>query len=78
MAELGLIASMIQLAGMGMKLSIRMYSYAETVSSADKSMKAIAKDISLTSTVLQELGNHMEEDKNSMWPVVMPSAQPSK
>lgn len=63
MAEIGLVASVIQLAGFGLKLSISLYSFAETVSSADKDMKHIAKDVSLTSAVLNELGENLKNDR---------------
>ncbi len=65
MAEVGLIASVIQIASTGVKLSITLYSFAETVSTADKSIKDIAKDVSLTSAVLNQLGSNLEQDKQS-------------
>ena len=65
MAEIGLIASVVQIASTGLKLSITLYSFAETVSSADKSITHIAKDVSLTSAVLSELGSNLEQDKQS-------------
>lgn len=65
MAEVGLVASVLQLAGFGLKLSISLYSFAETVSSADKDVKHIAKDVSLTSAVLNELGENLKKDKRN-------------
>lgn len=62
MAEIGIVASVIQLAGAGLKLSISLYSFAETVSSADKDIKRVAKDVSLTSAVLTELGQNLKDD----------------
>ncbi len=63
MAEIGLTASVIQIASTGLKLSTTLYSFAETVSTADKSITHIAKDVSLTSAVLSELGSNLERDK---------------
>lgn len=54
-AALGVIASVAQLADYGFKLSVKLYSFSETVYSADKSIKSISNDVSLTSTVLKEL-----------------------
>ena len=57
MAKLGLIASVIQLAGAGLELSISLQTFAETVSSADKNIRYIDKDGSLTAAVLRGLGS---------------------
>ena len=65
MAEIGLAASVIQIASTGLKLSTTLYSFAETVSTADKSITHIAKDVSLTSAILSELGSKLELDKAS-------------
>lgn len=43
MAEVGLVASVVQLAGFGLKLSISLYAFAESVSSADKDIKHIGR-----------------------------------
>lgn len=66
MAELGLIASVFQIASCGLKLSITLYTFAETVSAADKNIKHIAKDVSLTSAVLNELGTSLVSEKQRM------------
>lgn len=63
MAEIGLIGLVIQVASCGVKISLSLYTFAETVSLADKSIKHIAKDVSLTSAVLSELGVSLENDK---------------
>ena len=62
MAELGLIASVIGVAGAGLKLSIPLYTFSETVATAADSIKAIAKDVCLTSAVLEELGSNLNHD----------------
>lgn len=65
MAELGLVASVVQIADTGIKLSITLYTFAETVVTADKSIKEIASDVSLTSSVLEELGQNLKKDQKS-------------
>ena len=62
MAELALIASIVQVADVGLRLSLRLYTFGETVASADRSILTISKDVSLTSSVLQELGNVFDSD----------------
>ena len=57
MAEVALVASIVQIADIGIRLSLRLYAFGETVASADQSILAISKDISLTSAVLKELGS---------------------
>lgn len=65
MAEIGLVASVVQIADTGIKLSITLYTFAETVLTADKSIKEIASDVSLTSSVLEELGQNLKKDQKS-------------
>ena len=62
MAEIALVASIVQIADVGCRLSLRLYAFGETVASADRSILAISKDVSLTCTVLQELGNVITGD----------------
>ena len=65
MAELGVIASVIQIADVGLKLSTKLYDFAGTVTSADKDIASISRDVKLTSTVLKDLGDTLERDKES-------------
>ena len=65
MAELGVIASVIRIADVGLKLSIRLYDIARTVASADKTIASISSDVKLTSTVLKDLGETLKRDKES-------------
>ena len=66
MAELALLASIVQVADVGLRLSLRLYTFGVTVASADRSIIAISKDVSFTSSVLKELGRVFEEDKARM------------
>lgn len=63
MAELGIIAAVVQIADVGLRLSIKLYTFGEIVASADRSVISISKDVSLTSGVLKELGQILEKDK---------------
>ncbi|OAP62305.1 hypothetical protein AYL99_04508 [Fonsecaea erecta] len=62
MAELGLIGTIIGIAGAGVKLSITLYSFSETVTAAPAEIKNIARDVSLTAAVLEELGANLKQD----------------
>ena len=48
-----------------MKLSQTLYQYADTVASADRRIKDIAKEVELTSFVINELGNIFRHDESS-------------
>ncbi|KAH6875288.1 hypothetical protein BKA58DRAFT_118556 [Alternaria rosae] len=66
MAEVvGLVASVVQLAGAGLKLSQTLYQYADGVASADRRIKDIANEVKLTSFVIQELGTIFEKDETA-------------
>jgi hypothetical protein len=60
MAEIGLFASVLQIAGAGLKLSQTLYQYADTVASADRRVKDIATEVELTSRIIGELGTLFE------------------
>jgi hypothetical protein len=63
MAEaIGLVASVVQLAGTGLKLSQALYQYADGVATADRRIQDIAKEIRLTSFVIEELGSIFKKD----------------
>ena len=59
----GIIASIMQIADTGLRLSLKLYSFGEIVSTADKSIVTISKDVSLTSSVLRELGKVLNQDR---------------
>lgn len=65
MAELGIVASILQIADVGIRLSLNLYTFGETVASADRSIISVSKDVSLTSTVLKELGDTLVKDEAS-------------
>lgn len=65
MAEFGIIAAVAQIADVGLRLSIKLYTFGEIVASADRSVISISKDVSLTSGVLKELGQILDKDRES-------------
>jgi len=65
MAEIGLFASVLQVAGAGLKLSQTLYQYADTVASADRRVKDIATEVELTSHIIEELGTLFELQETS-------------
>jgi hypothetical protein len=64
MAEIiGLVASVVQLADAGLKLSSALYQYADGVATADRRIKNIANEVKLTSFVIQELGAFLNKTR---------------
>ena len=63
MAELAAVASIIQIADVGFRLSVKLFAFAETVASADKAIVVTSKDVSLTSSVLKEVGEVLRKDQ---------------
>ena len=62
MAELAIIASVMQIADTGLRLSIKLCTFGELVASADKSIISVSKDVSLASLVIKELGAVLSKD----------------
>ena len=65
MAELSVATSILQIADVGLRLGLRLYTFGETVANADKAVIAISKDVSLTSSVVQELGEHLKKERET-------------
>lgn len=57
MAEIGLIASIIGVAGAGAKLSILIFDFASTIGTAGHELQDISTEISLLCSVLRQLEN---------------------
>ena len=62
MAELGLIAAVVQVADVGIRLGDNLYNFGLTVASADESIIFISKDIQHTCSILKTLGHSLEKD----------------
>ncbi|KAF3034229.1 DNA-directed RNA polymerase II subunit RPB1 [Didymella heteroderae] len=66
MAELlGLVASVIQVAGAGIQLSKTLYDYVDGVTTADRRIKDIATEIKMTSIVIEELGDVFKHEETA-------------
>ena len=65
MAEIGIIGSVIGIASAGAELTVNLYTFAETVNSADKSIRDVARDVSITSSVLSQLASDMDQDEKA-------------
>lgn len=63
MAEFAAVASIIQIADIGFRLSIKLFSFAESVANADQAIISTSKDVSLTSSVLKEVGEVLKKDQ---------------
>lgn len=59
---LSITASIVGIASTGIQLSTTLYSYTETVINADKNIREIARDLSITSSVITELGALLGQD----------------
>ena len=59
---LNLIASVLQVADIGARLSVKIYTFRHAAVNADESITFISKDISHTSAILRELGRCLEKD----------------
>lgn len=63
-AAIGIVASVVQLADFGFKLSVKLFTFSKAVASADTSIQEISNDVSLTSTVLKELCQILQADES--------------
>lgn len=61
MAEIGLVASVIQIVSLGAKLSTSLYSFADSMGSAGMEIEIIAKEITLFSAVLNQFRDVLED-----------------
>ncbi|KAJ5175162.1 uncharacterized protein N7482_001039 [Penicillium canariense] len=62
---IGVVASILQIADLGAKLSVKLCSFYRTVKDANKSMQSLSSDVSLTCSILQELGRVLEQDEQT-------------
>ena len=62
MADIGLIASVLQVADIGARLSVKLYTFCHAAVNADDTIVFISKDLSHTSAILRELSRCLEKD----------------
>ena len=65
MAKIDLIASVLQVADIGVRLSLKVYIFCHASLNADNPITFISKDISRTSAILRELGQCLENDHDA-------------
>lgn len=58
----GIVASIVQLADIGAKLSVKLCTFYRTVKVANQSLQGLSSDVSLTCSILSELGKTLEQD----------------
>lgn len=59
---LGVVASTLQIAEIGMRLSVKLCSFYRQIKDADRSAERLANDVSLTCSILHQLGKILEQD----------------
>lgn len=59
---IGLAASVLQIAEIGGKLSVKLFTFTRKVKNANKSIDALSQDIAATGAVLKELGQALNND----------------
>jgi hypothetical protein len=61
---IGAASGVLGVAEVGFSLAATLYKYASSVKSAEKELKAIAKDVELTSKVLKQTHEQIQRDQN--------------
>ncbi|KAJ5740490.1 hypothetical protein N7493_000362 [Penicillium malachiteum] len=62
---IGIAASIIQIADLGTKLSVKLFTFYRQIQSVNQSVQSLASDVALTSAILHELGKSLEQDEAS-------------
>lgn len=61
----GIVASIVQIADLGARISVKLCSFYRTVKDANQYMQSLSSDVSLTCSVLNELGNTLKQDEKA-------------
>lgn len=62
---IGVIASLAQIADLGIKLSVKLCSFYRRVKDANQSIQSLSSEVSLTCAILQELGATLRQDEQA-------------
>ncbi|KAL4865724.1 hypothetical protein BDV12DRAFT_199909 [Aspergillus spectabilis] len=62
---LGNVAAAIQIAELGSRLSMKLYTHHHKLKNADKSIRSLSRDVALTCNVMQQLGDSLNEDSEA-------------
>lgn len=60
---IGTAASIIQIADLGTKLSIKLFTLYREIKNANQSIKDLSSDVALTCAILRELGESLKQDE---------------
>lgn len=61
----GIVASILQIADLGAKISVKLCSFYHTIKDSNQSMQSLSSDVSLTCSILQQLGKVLEKDQKT-------------
>ena len=61
---LGVAAGVLQIAELGGKLSVKLFTFTRKIKNADKQIDSISQDIAATGAVLQQLGTELKKDEH--------------
>ena len=61
-AAAGLAASVLQLADVGARLSIKLFTVGKQIKNASRTYETISQEVSLTTSVLHQLGKNLRDD----------------
>ena len=61
----GIVASVIQIADFGARLSVKLCTFSRKVKHANKDVRDISNDVALTCNVLRELGETLKKDEKA-------------
>ena len=62
---LGVAASIMQVADLGTKLSVKLFSFYRQVKNANESIQLLSNEVALISAILHELGDSLEEEESA-------------
>lgn len=62
---LGIAASIIQIADIGTKISVKLFSFYRQIKNADQAIQSLSSDVALTCALLRELGETLRTDDQS-------------
>jgi hypothetical protein len=62
---LGIVPSVLQIADVGARLSVKLYTFSHKLKNADTNVQNISSDVAMACTVLRELGETLEKDEET-------------
>jgi hypothetical protein len=61
----GIAASIIQVAELGTKLSVKLFSFYRELKGANKAIQDLSNEVAITSAILREVGESLKEDEQA-------------